>query len=453
MVSQSHAHLHITAQWLVPPIVWCTLRLVRSTAGEVGLPSRRRRPWGRPALALAALVTAQFFIGEEVLLLTGFALLLVGVGGVLAQPEAARPALRPLGLGLLLAGGLATIALSYPLRVQFLGPQHVPNGPFSATAFSADLGSFASYSPLALGGSDPLPFPDTASRARLTSGPAEYNAFLGLPLIVLALGCLMWLRRQLLAWALAFAAFMMAWLSLGPHVAFNGHRTPIPSLYGVLQHLPLMDRALPSRFALAVPPLCATLLALALHRAMTVPKPVWATASGRPRAIAVAAGLGLLAALAPLIPLPLPVGKRPVVPAFVTLGSWRECVSPGGVLVPVPLPTPTEPDAMRWATTARADFALPQGFFIGPTGPGGRAAIGVFPQPSSSLLATVAETGMAPPIGDAERAQFQSDLRYWRASCVALAGARHREELRATLDALLGPGREVGGTWAWETAR
>ena len=26
MISQSNAHLHITAQWLVPPIVWCVIR-------------------------------------------------------------------------------------------------------------------------------------------------------------------------------------------------------------------------------------------------------------------------------------------------------------------------------------------------------------------------------------------------------------------------------------------
>ena len=44
--------------------------------------------------------------------------------------------------GLLVAVGLAGLALAYPLWFQFAGPQSVPNGMFSPYYFSADLASF-----------------------------------------------------------------------------------------------------------------------------------------------------------------------------------------------------------------------------------------------------------------------------------------------------------------------
>ena len=38
MVSQSNAHLHMTAAWLVPPIVWCVVRLAHQTEVTGGPP-------------------------------------------------------------------------------------------------------------------------------------------------------------------------------------------------------------------------------------------------------------------------------------------------------------------------------------------------------------------------------------------------------------------------------
>ena len=93
------------------------------------------------------------------------------------------------------------------------------------------------------------------------------------------------------------------------------------------------------------------------------------------RLVPVAVGLALL----PLTPVPLATQERPPIPEFIRAGHWRECVEPGGVFVPVPLPTPPQPQPMRWATAAGAEFALPEGFFIGPYGENGRAAMGISP--------------------------------------------------------------------------
>ena len=137
-------------------------------------------------------------------------------------------------------------------------------------------------------------------------------------------------------------------------------------------------------------------------------------------------------------------------PQFITSGAWRECAPEGGVIVPVPLPTPGKPDAMRWPAAANAAFGIPEGFFIGPYAAGGRASIGTAPRPTSPVLARVAGTGLVPTIGSTHREQAGRDLAYWRAGCVVLdPQQRHQEPLRATLDQLLGPGERIAGSWVW----
>jgi hypothetical protein len=435
MVSQSNSHLHMTSQWLVPLIAWSALRMAR--AADPDRPDNA--DWVRrlltSAVALAALVTVQLFIGEEVLFLTALTLAAVTVGYAVVRPVRAVRSLPRFAAGMLVATGLATAALLYPLWVQFAGPQHVPNGPFSPAYFSADLASFPAFSPLSLAGS-----PDSA---RLSTGSAEYNSFLGWPLLLLVAGCVWWLRRTALVWGLVLASVAMAWLSLGPQIVINGQRTQHAGLYVLLEGRKVVDAALPLRFAVALVPLVATLLALALDRALREPP-------GQPARLVVP--VAIAAALLPIAPRPLPAVERAPVPAFIAQGLWRECVEPGGVLVPVPLPTPPEPEAMRWAAATNVAFGLPEGFFIGPYGAEGTASMGTYSQPTSHLLAEVARTGQVPAVGDGERDQARKDLAFWNASCVALADGPNEEQLRTTLEALLGPGRQLAGTWAWKVS-
>ena len=70
----------------------------------------------------------------------------------------------------------------------------------------------------------------------------------------------------------------------------------------------------------------------------------------------------VLAALLPTMPRVFATTDRAPVPEFITTGAWRQCAPEGGVIVPVPLPTPGKPDAMRWPAAANAAFAIPEGF-------------------------------------------------------------------------------------------
>jgi hypothetical protein len=433
MVSQSNGHLHMTAQWLVPVMVWAVLRMARAADprhADGGAGWRRRLLVA--SLVLAGLVVVQVFVGEEVLFLTAVTLALLAVGYAVADRGFARRALPRFGLGLLISGVAAGAALIYPLAVQFGGRGSVPNGMFSPHYFSADLASYAAFSPLSVAGSD--------DSARLTTGAAEYNTFLGWPLLLVTVGCLGWLGRRPVAVALALAGASMAWLSLGPRLVVDGVKTGVWGPYEMLLGLPVVEGALPMRFALALIPIVAAVLALALDRALRT--------GVRPLRFGVPAVV--IAALLPIVPAPLPTATRAAVPTFITGGHWRQCVEPGGVLVPVPLPTPKRPYPMRWAAAANAEFAIPEGFFIGPYAVAGQASMGTAARPTSALLAKVAATGERPVIGPDEVAQADRDVAFWGASCVALAAAEpNANQLRTVLEGLFGPATAVADAWTW----
>ncbi|WFE38482.1 hypothetical protein [Micromonospora sp. WMMD998] len=431
MVSQSNGHLHMTAQWLVPVVVWLVVRLLRAAdpAGRPGGPDRRRMV--SSAVGLAAVVSVQVFVGEEVLFLTALTLAVMALGYGLADRELARRALPGFAGGLLCAAGLALLVLAYPLRVQFAGPRGVADGMFPAAYFSADLTGWVRLSALTVFGG-----PESV---RLTTGPAEFTTFLGWPLLLVAVGCAVWSGRRALVRAIVTAALVMAALALGPEVVAGGERTGVPGPYALLDGLPVVDGALPTRFALAVLPLVGAVLTLAVHRALREPGPAR-------RVVPLAVGAALLS----VFPTPLPTVDRPPLPEFVTGGHWRQCVRPGGVLVPVPTATPRDPGPMRWATAAGVEFGMPEGFFIGPYGRGGSATMGTWQRPTSALLTDVARQGVPRAVGDRQRRQAARDVAAWGASCVALTDdAPHAPLLRRTLEALFGPGTRVADAWTW----
>ncbi|OZV83176.1 hypothetical protein CA850_06710 [Micromonospora echinospora] len=431
IVSQTNSHLHMTAQWLVPVIIWLVVRMLRAAdrAPRAGGGADRRLVTS--AVGLAVVVTVQVFVGEEVLFLAALTLAVMTVAHAVADRRLARRAFPAFAAGMLLATGLALVVLAYPLWFQFAGPQGVADGMFSPYYFSADLTSWWTFSPLSLAGDD--------TAARLTTGPAEYNTFLGWPLLLVGAAGAIWLRRQPLVVACVAGALVMGALSLGPDVVVDGTRTGVPGPFRFLLDVPVVDGALPMRFALAVPPLLATVLVLAVDRARR--------GGGRGRVVVPAA---VVAALLPAAPTPLATEDRPPVPEFITAGHWRDCVRPGGVLVPVPAPTPREPWPMRWAVAADAAFALPEGFFIGSYGRDGTAAMGTYKQPTSALLAEVARHGEQPVVSEGQRRQAARDADFWNASCVVLAAnERHAESLRGTLEQLYGPATRVADAWIW----
>jgi hypothetical protein len=425
MISQSNSHLHMTAQWLVPPIVWCVIRLTRV---------RTTRATAATGLALGALIGGQLLLGEEVLFLTALTLLLFSIVYVVRRPLWTRQVAPRFIAGAAIAAGFAFLLVAYPVSVQLYGAQHLNNAPFPPDYYFADVASYGVFSPLSIGGSP--------EAGQLSTSSAEYNTYLGLPVLLLCLALALWRWRSPVTPALSVTGIVMALLSFGPYITVNRHRTEWPGLYRMIQHVPIINGALPSRYALALIPLVGVFLAYAIDGA-----------SRRGGFLRVAVPIAVAAAILPAAPIPLGTTSRNPVPTFITSGAWRQCAPDGGVIVPVPLPGPEDPDLMRWPAAANAAFGIPQGFFIAPTGANGSAALGVWPRPTSQLLAEVARSGAVPAVDDGMKVQAQADLNYWKADCVALAHVNAEAPLRMTLEALLGPGTPINGTWTWKVSR
>ncbi len=251
MISQSNSHLHMTAQWLVPPIVWCVIKLTRVSTG---------RSTVLTAGALAALVCAQLMLGEEVLFLAALTVGIFALVYALCRRDWARRVGRRFLAGMAAATGISTVVLAYPLAIQFAGDQHTPNAPFGPHFFYADVASYGVFSPLSLAGSD--------EAGRLATSAAEYNTYLGLPLLLVLLGCAIWLRRSPVIVATVVTGAVMALLSFGPNVTFDGKQTGLPAPYALIADVPVINGALPTRYALALIPLISVALAYAVSAAL-----------------------------------------------------------------------------------------------------------------------------------------------------------------------------------------
>ncbi|MER7332297.1 MULTISPECIES: hypothetical protein [unclassified Micromonospora] len=429
MIAQAGAHLHMAAQFLVPAILALVFH-----------PDPRRAV--RHGALLGLLVAYQVFLGEEVLV---FLVLAAGTF-VLAYAAADRSAARRLAPALLVRLGVGVAVslplLAYPLWFQFFGPGHYRGMPFHAYGYQLDAASFTASARQTVFGDDHLP-------GLLAPNPTEENSFFGPGLLVLAVVVVIWLWRRPLVRALAVCGVLFALLSLGAQVRLDGTATGIPGPYRLVAELPLLDLAVPARFPLVCIPVLGILLALSLDR-LGAAHPRGAAAGGVP--VRLLWGGAVAAALLPLFPTPIRTVPAWPVPAFVAEGGWRAYVPPGRTLVPVPPVTGAGVSpAMLWSARTGLAFPTPGGYFIGPRAADDPAARwGAPDRPTAVLLRRAAETGEVPAVTDADRRRAVEDLRHWRAAVVVQGGLHHGDAVRRTVEALLGPGREIAGAYVWD---
>ncbi|MFF3866405.1 hypothetical protein [Micromonospora sp. NPDC001898] len=425
MIAHSNGHPHITAQWLVPFLVWRIVRLTRS-----GSPVRE-------GLVLGALVAVQFFISLEILFLVALGALMAVVAHLVLRPrESLRIAPRAL-LTLATAGGLVLLVAAYPLWMQFAGPQHRIGHPGDPDVYTLRLKSFVAYATESIAGG-----PDSARG--LAPNATEQASFFGWPVLVLVGATVVALRRELAVRVLAVVALVSGVLALGSTVSWGPEKSDIPAPFVLLRGLPIVDAMVIARFALITTVVLGLLLALAVARLEGLRS--HASRAAVPlRVLTVAA---LVAALLPMLPTPLPARGRVPVPDFVTSGEWRGHVAEGRTLVPVPVHNMT---SINWGSAALTDFAVPQGYFLGPTSPSDDTGRwGTAPRPTALLLTAVGAGTRPPSVSAAERQQAVADVRWWRADAVALPEHAHEAELKAFLDACFGPGQRVKDVWLWD---
>ncbi len=417
MVSHANGgHLNWVSQFLIPIIVWWVIRLC-----SAGRPIR-------DGAVLGVLVAAQCFIGEEPLLVAALGLTVFVLAYCAFRPGAIRDRWRPFLGGMGVAGVVGGALLAYPLMFQFFGPQSY-RGIAGVAAQGNDLAALAALPGQSLGGHRPMP-------AWLAVNPSEENAFFGWTLLIVTCAVVVWVwRESVVARACFVTAVIALAASLGPSVRVSGVDTGIPTLWTPLAGLHLFDSMLPTRLAMIAIPAIAVLLALGLAKASGAHR-LWV--------VAIAA-----AALLPLVPRPLPVADRPDVPAFFAQGIWREYVGPGRAIVSALPHDNNFGEPMRWQIAAGMGYRNVAGYFVGPVDSTKTGWYAPKPRPMTQLLRAVLDSGQ--PVVTSEPAAKQlliDDLHFWRADVIVLPKAH--EPLRATIDALAGPGRFVGGVYVWD---
>jgi len=342
VVNLAAAHLMTAVLVLLPLMVACLDEL---------LVRQRRRPVVTGAV-LAVLVTAQFFLGTEVLAMfvlaaaAGVAVLVAYVALRHRGQLAARA--RFAGRGLAATAVVSLVLLAYPVWFTVAGPAHLAGLVW----------------PAIVPGSGGLRLSDLVHPYYLNRQSVEYvigyvgpalpqTQFLGVGLIaVLVVGAIIWWRDRRL-WFFGALAVIAVVASLG----LQSYWTP----WRVVAHIPLVDNILPGRFV-AIILLCATVMLGIIvdrtHGWMRVRAPVarWSglVAGGAALAVAAVAVAPMATAL---------VGSVPLTTQTVTLPDWFEAVAPrlGPGQVVLTFPPPAVDGAMAWQAVDAMHFSMATG--------------------------------------------------------------------------------------------
>jgi hypothetical protein len=451
LISHANGHLNWTSGWMVGIVAWWVLKLPE------------RGHWLRNGLVLGLLCTMGFSVAAEALFFTALASgLFLGVWLLSRRGlEQAKTSLKPVLLSLAVTGGVAGVLLAWPLYMHFNGPLKFSGTGFTFRLFSEDLAAYAAFPLRSLAGL-------FGWGADLAPNETEATTFLGLPLILLFVAALvlLWKRsspeRRITLRALTVVAVVFFLLSLGPRLKFMGDDyANIPLLYSLLENVPLFDSALPLRYALIVVVVFALVIALLADEVMRSKDSLIRTRNGR-----IAAGLAIVAAIAPIVPLPLRTLERSPEPVFISSGRWQDYVSNHGVMTSLPLSLDVAVDGMRWQayTMARGGdkmFRIPNGYFLGPQNYGatGRDMVGRLgapERPTDRLFLRAARWGQAGRITNLERSQARADFRYWKLEAIYLPdevtgqrGPLNRDTLVRVATDLLGEPERVDDVLVW----
>ena len=244
------------------------------------------------------------------------------------------------------------------------------------------------------------------------------------------------------------AAFLLALgaivLSMGNRVHVAGQVTGIRLPWAALQRLPLLQNAVPNRFALFAIFFSALLLGVFVDEALR-----WGWARRVPAALLVVAAL---VTLAPRLAVPAGDVRAP---RFFT-GPAVRAVPEGSVVLVAPFPGPQTATPMTWQALAGMRYRMPGGYFVGP-GPDGRPQYGATPNLLSGQLAKLNAGHGLPRIDPHRRLAYTYNLVQWRVGTVVVGPmGDHRKQARMTrmfTDLLRRPPSTQDGVEVWWNVR
>jgi hypothetical protein len=190
--------------------------------------------------------------------------------------------------------------------------------------------------------------------------PPEIDGFIGIPLLVLAIG-LAWNSRRSARMQLTVVVLLgAALLSLGPHLAVNHHLTQLPLPFWIVTHVPLLDNILASRISLEVAAGVAAVIAFGLDDVSRRSNRVHQhSPSGRSRAATALVGVVLAALVVSWLPR-WPNGDQPAEALPVVIRQATPRGDPVALTYPYASPAFAQP--LLWQAADGFGFRLVGGY-------------------------------------------------------------------------------------------
>ncbi|MHB8490063.1 MAG: hypothetical protein ACYDCS_13000 [Candidatus Dormibacteria bacterium] len=349
MTGQLFGHYNLVLSGVTPP-------LALMLADEI-LVRQRRRPRTLGLLA-AALAVVQFFIAQEILLTETLVAAIFAAVLAITHRDSVRAHLAFVARSMTWAVPPAAMVLAYPTWLQFFGADHVVGGAINGTdIYVTDPTNFVVPTVAQL----IAPQMATGVSSHFSGNASEWDAYLGIPLIVLLALATFRFRRAPPIRTTAILAVIIAVLSLGPHINVQGHPLlAVPLPWWIPAHLPVLDDILPNRLMVYVDLAAAIIVAFALRR-------VWLARSSPLLNVAVA-----VVALLPLVPT-LPAPATQLTTPSVFAATAPAMIPPGATVLFEPFPNVYHVDAMHWQVSSHFAFTMVGGYIIGPYAPGAEA--------------------------------------------------------------------------------
>lgn len=350
MTGQLIGHYNLVLSGVTPP-------LALMLADEI-LVRQRLRPRTLGLLA-ALLAVVQFFVAQEILLTEAIVAVLLSVVLAITHRDAVGAHLAFVMRSMAWAIPPAVVLLAYPTWLQFYGADHVVAGGalHGTDIYVTDPTNFVVPTVAQ------LIAPQVAINvsSHFSGNASEWDAYLGIPLIVLLVLATVRFWRAPPIRTAGILALVIAVLSLGPHINVQGHALlALPLPWWIPAHLPVLDDILPNRLMLYVDLAAAIIVAFALRL-------LWLMRRSPLLNIAVA-----VVVLLPLVPTaPTPVTRLATPTAFASTAP--AVISPGATVLFEPFPSNDYSHAMWWQVTSHFAFRVVGGYIIGPLAPGAEA--------------------------------------------------------------------------------
>jgi hypothetical protein len=359
------AHLMLGMAAVPPLVVACLDEL---------LIRQRRRPVSTGIL-LGLLVTLQFFIGSELLLMMTI-MGAIGIGIVVAyaawrHPDALRTNARHAGVGLAAGVITAGVLLAYPVWYALAGPGHF-SGPIWPGRVSSIRSASTSLNFYVQQSSDAaMSHAHTLYRTiGGYQGPVTNRQYLGIGLLAVLAGGLVAWRRDRRLWLFGAIAAVSVVLSLGAPKSVL-----LP--WQLVQNLPLLQNVIPMRFAFFTYLAVAVMLGLIIDHTRssvnrwrdvaqegTPGQSAGGARSGLPRWGGAAAAL-LVAAIALVQPAAGVARTVPVTTQPVVLPNWFRTVAPHidphQVLLVFPSAFSSPQTVLTWQAVNRMHYSMVNG--------------------------------------------------------------------------------------------